>query len=139
MTLMLLPRSTFLTVLNLAIALVVGAIGFFAQGQSAQTVLLFTVVTVAVLFWFANYVAVAFESRQAAAGEAVEPDGVKALVGVRTIWAANRALIVAMALLLLAYLIITATVPPFRTLSNLIAFLVLEAILVVAFKVSRAK
>ena len=66
MTLMLLPRSTFLTVLNLAIALVVGAIGFavgFAQGQSAQTVLLFTVVTVAVLFWFANYVAVAFESR----------------------------------------------------------------------------
>ena len=140
MTLMLLPRSTFLTVLNLAIALVVGAIGFgvgFAQGQSAQTVLLFTVVTVAVLFWFANYVAVAFESRQAAAGEAVEPEGVKALVGMRTIWAGNRALIVAMALLLLAYLIITATVPPFRTLSNLIAFLVLEAILVVAFKVSR--
>ena len=41
-----------------------------------------------------------------------------------------------MALLLLAYLIITATVPPFRTLSNLIAFLVLEAILVFAFKVS---
>ena len=31
------------------------------------------------------------------------------------IWAANRVLIVAMALLLLAYLIITATVPPFRT------------------------
>ena len=49
----------------------------------------------------------------------------------------NRALIVAMALLLLAYLIITATVPPFRTVVNLIAFLVLEAILVFAFKVSR--
>ena len=139
MTLILLPRSTFLIVLNLAIALIVGAIGFgvgFAQGQSAQTVLLFTVMTVAVLFWFANYVAVAFENRQAAAAEAVEPDGSKTLVGVRSIWVGNRALIVAMALLLLAYLIITATVPPFRTVSNLIAFLVLEAILVVAFKIS---
>jgi ribose transport system permease protein len=136
---MLLPRSTFLIVLNLAIALIVGAIGLgvgFAQGQSAQTVLLFTVITVAVLFWFANYVAVAFESRQAAAAEAVEPDGGKTLVGVRSIWVGNRALIIALALLLLAYLITTATVPPFRTLSNLIAFLVLEAILVVAFKVS---
>ena len=139
MTLILLPRSTFLIVLNLAIALIVGGIGFgvgFAQGQSAQTVLLFTVMTVAVLFWFANYVAVAFENRQAAAAEAVEPDGSKTLVGVRSIWVGNRALIVAMALLLLAYLIITATVPPFRTVSNLIAFLVLEAILVVAFKIS---
>ncbi|HKD76098.1 MAG TPA: hypothetical protein VKB76_11415, partial [Ktedonobacterales bacterium] len=139
MTLILLPRSTLLIVLNLAIALVVGAIGFgvgFAQGQSAQTVLLFTVMTVAVLFWFTNYVAVAFENRQAAAAEAVEPDGGKTLVGVHSIWVGNRALIVAMALLLLAYLIITAIVPPFRTVSNLIAFLVLEAILVVAFKVS---
>ena len=75
MTLILLPRSTLLIVLNLAIALVVGAIGFgvgFAQGQSAQTVLLFTVMTVAVLFWFTNYVAVAFENRQGAAAEAVE-------------------------------------------------------------------
>ena len=64
MTLMPLPRSTFLIVLNLASALIVGAIGFgvgFAQGQLAQTVLLFTVITVAALFWFANYVAVAFE------------------------------------------------------------------------------
>ena len=139
MTLILLPRSTFLIALNLAIALIVGAIGFgvgFAQGQSAQAVLLFTVLTVAVLFWFANYVAVAFENRQAAAAAAVEPDGGGSLVGVRSIWVGNRAPIIAMALLLLAYLIATATVPPFRTVSNLIAFLVLEAILVVAFKVS---
>ena len=141
MTLMPLPRSTFLLVLNLAIALIVGATGFsvgFAQGESAQTVLLFTVIMVAVLFWFANYVAVAFESRRAAAavdtGEAEAGNGI---VGIRSIWAANRALIVAIALLLVAYLIITATVPPFRTVGNLIAFLVLEAILLFAFKVSR--
>ena len=42
-----------------------------------------------------------------------------------------------MALLLVAYLIITVTVPAFRTIGNLIALLVLEAILVFAFKVSR--
>jgi len=139
-TLMPLPRSTFLIVLNLAIALIVGAIGFgvgFAQGQLAQTVVLFTVITVAALFWFANYVAVAFENRSAGAAEGGEADAVGSLVGVRSVWAANRVLIVAMVLLLLAYLIITATVPPFRTISNLIAFLVLEAILVFAFKVSR--
>jgi ribose transport system permease protein len=138
-TLILLPRSTFLIVLNLAIALIVGAIGFgvgFAQGQSAQSVLLFTVLTVAVLFWFGNYVAVAFENRQTAVAAVADPDGSRAHVGVRSIWIGNRALIIAMALLLLAYLIATATSPPFRTISNLLAFLVLEAILVVAFKVS---
>ena len=67
-------------------------------------------------------------------GEAEAGNGI---VGIRSIWAANRALIVAIALLLVAYLIITATVPPFRTVGNLIAFLVLEAILLFAFKVSR--
>jgi ribose transport system permease protein len=119
-TLMPLPRSTFLIVLNLAIALIVGAIGFgvgFAQGQVAQTVMLFTVITVAALFWFTNYVALAFENRSTGAAEGGEVDAVGSLVGVRSVWAANRVLIVAMVLLLLAYLIITATVPPFRTQS----------------------
>ena len=140
MTLFLLPRSTFLLALNLAIALIVGAIGFsvgFVQGESAQTVLLFTVIMVAVLFWFANYVTVAFENRAAtAAVDAGEPEAA-GIVDFRSVWAANRALIVAMALLLVAYLIITAIVPAFRTVGNLIALLVLEAILVFAFKVSR--
>jgi len=46
-------------------------------------------------------------------------------------------LIVAMALLLGVFLIVTATVPAFRSVANLIAFLLVEAILVFAFKVSR--
>ena len=78
--------------MNLAIALIVGAIGFgvgFAQGQSAQTVLLFTVMTVAVLFWFANYVAVAFENRHAAAADGGRGGSGQGLVGVRSIWAAT--------------------------------------------------
>ncbi len=139
MSFMLLPRSTFLIVLNLAIALIVGAVGFgvgFAQGQTAQTVVLFTVITVAVLFWLANYVAVAFENRRAARAEGDEADARTGLVGIRSIWAANRVLIVAMALLLLGYLIVLAAVPPFFSVGNLIAFLVLEAILVIAFKVA---
>ncbi len=129
-----LPRSVFLTVLNLAVALITGAIGFgvgFAQGMPAQTVILYTVITVAVLFWALNYIVVTLESRQVAPAISATSQ-----VGARKLWRENRILIIAMALLLLAYLIITATVPPFRSISNLIAFLVLEAILIVAFKVS---
>ena len=131
------PRSTFLIVLNLAIALVVAAIGFgmgFAQGLPAQHVILYTVITVAVLFWAGNYIAAGLESRQSRTG--VDGQVAAKAPGARSVWASNRVLIVAMALLLLAYLIITATVPPFRTLGNLIAFLVLEVILIFAFKVS---
>jgi len=134
------PRSVFLIALNLAIAVIVGGIGFglgFAQGLPAQQVLLYTAISVAVLFWVGNYIAVAFENRQIArtAAEA-EERGPSGRVGAHSLWAGNRVLIIAMALLLIAYLIITATVPGFRSLGNLIAFLVLEVILVFAFKVS---
>jgi ribose transport system permease protein len=130
------PRSLALLWLNLVLTLVVAAIGFglgFAQGLPAQEVILYTLVSVAVLFWITNTVAVAFERRQAAEPAAAEPSA----PGGGTLWSRNRVLIVAMVLLLLAYLIVTATVPSFRTLSNLIAFLVLELILVLAFKVSK--
>lgn len=135
MTIAAFPRSTFLIALNLAAALIVGAIGFgvgFGQGLQAQPVILYTVITVAVLFWALNYTVVTFENRRAGA----DAEKSAAPVGARQVWVRNRVLIVAMALLLLAYLIITATVPAFRSIGNLIAFLVLEAILVFAFKVS---
>ena len=130
------PRSLALIWLNLVLTLVVAAIGFglgFAQELPAQQVILYTLVSVAAMFWITNTVAVAFERRQREEIVAVEP----AAGGAGSVWSRNRVLIVAMALLLLAYLIVTATVPSFRTLSNLIAFLVLEFILVLAFKVSR--
>ena len=130
------PRSGFLVWFNLSIALVVAAIGFglgFYQDLPAQLVILYTLLTAAVLFWVANYVAVTFEARAAAAltEAAAERSG-----GSRSAWASNKALIIAMAALLVAYLIVAASVPSFRTVGNLIAFLVLEAILVFAFKVS---
>ena len=74
--------------------------------------------------------------RVPAAAKAGDAEADDEAVGFGSIWAANRALIIAMVLLLIAYLIITVTVPMFRTIGNLIAFLVLEAILVFAFKVS---
>jgi ribose transport system permease protein len=130
------PRSLALIWLNLVLTLVVAAIGFglgFAQDLPAQQVILYTLVSVAVMFWVTNTVAVAFERRQREETTPAEP----AAAGEGSLWSRNRVLIVAMALLLLAYLIVTATVPSFRTLSNLIAFLVLELILVLAFKVSK--
>lgn len=133
------PRSPFLIWLNLAVTLIVAGVGFglgFAQGIAAQLVILYTVISIAVLFWLINYVAVIFETRQAA--RALEPQEAddKPAVGARGLWRANRVLIVAMALLAIAYGIITASVPEFRTVLNLIAFLLLEAILLFAFKVS---
>ena len=136
---LMLPRSTFLVVINLAFALIVAGVGFglgFEQGLKAQTVILYTAISVAVLFWLANYVAVAFESRRPASVDAEVPATPGAPVGMRAVWSANRVLIVTMSLLLLAYLVVAAASPAFRTVANLIAFLVLEAILILAFKVS---
>jgi ribose transport system permease protein len=140
--LMFVPRSPFLIWLNLAITLVVAAIGFglgFAQGVSAQTVILYTVASVAVLFWVLNYIAVVFEARQervvtAKEDEAAEP---RSAAGARGLWRGNRVLIIVMALMLIAYLILAASLPSFRTVPNLIAFLLLEGIMIFAFKVSR--
>lgn len=133
------PKSPFLIWLNLAITLIVAGAGFglgFAQGLSAQLVILYTVISTAVLFWLINYVAVIFESRRASAQEIENADEAKPTFGIRGMWRSNRTLIIAMGLLLLAYLIVAATVPAFRTIPNLMAFLLLEAILVFAFKVS---
>ena len=127
------PRSTALVTLNLIITFVVAAIGFgvgFGQGMRAQEVILYTIISAAVLFWILNYIAAIFESR-------MQPDKPnESAVGVGSVWQNNRVLIIAMALLLIVYLIVTGAYPPFRTIYNLIGFLVLEIILVFAFKVS---
>ena len=126
------PRSGFMIWVNLGLALVIAAIGFglgFGQGVKAQAVILSTVLSVAVLLWLLNYVVVIFETwsgDQADVTDRTEPG----------LWHRNRVLIIAMVALLILYLIVTAAVPEFRSVTNLIAFLVLEAILLFAFKVS---
>ncbi|QKC91880.1 ABC transporter permease [Mesorhizobium sp. NZP2234] len=127
------PRSRALVWLNLAVTFVVAAISFglgFWQGISAQVVILYTVVLAAVLFCLINYIAVIFEPRPSSLDTGSAP----AAAG--GVWAGNRVLIITMSVMLIVYLLITATVPSFRSLGNLIAFLLLEAILVFAFKVS---
>ena len=129
------PRSGAMIWLNLSLALIIAAIGFglgFGQGMQAQGVILSTVISVAVLLWLLNYIAVIFETRAISRTEPVAETAPKTA----SIWRSNRVLIIAMVLLLLVYLIVTATVPDFRSITNLIAFLVLEAILLFAFKVS---
>lgn len=129
------PKSTALIWLNVAISLVVAAIGFglgFSQGLQAQLVILYTIVSAAILFWAANYLTVTFESRSRLSDQTGDA---KPAVG---FWRGNKALLISMALLLLGYLIVTATVVKFRTIENLIAFLLLELILIFAFKVSGA-
>lgn len=137
---LMIPRAPFVVVLNLAIALVVSLVGFglgFWQGMQALPVILASVLTFAVTFWLTNAVAVALDSRGFAHARAKGLAVAAERGGPDAIWAANRSLILAMALLLLLYLIVTASVPSFRTVLNLVAFLLLEVILVVAFKVSR--
>jgi len=95
------------------------------------------VISIAVLFWLINYISVVFEARQDRAAAKDDAEDQKSAVGAKGLWQNNKVLIVVMALLLLGYLILTATVPAFRSIQNLIAFLVLEAILIFAFKVSR--
>lgn len=131
------PKSIALVWLNIILSLVLAAIGLgvgFAQEKlAAQEVILFTVLLAAVLFVLLNYVAVVFEARAAAVSEEHE----EAESGrVRGLWQNNRVLIIAMAGLLILYLLITAGVPEFRSIKNLIAFLILELILIFAFKVS---
>jgi ribose transport system permease protein len=134
------PRSPALIAFNLAIALIVAAIGFglgFSQGLKAQVVILYTVISVAVLFWLANYVVAVFEAARSTAAVVDHEASGTPKAGIGGLWRGNRVLIVAMAALLIAYLLLTATIVPFRTIENLIAFLILEVILLFAFKVSK--
>jgi len=134
------PWSTALLWLNLALSIVVATIGLgvgFAQGMlSAQQVILFTLVSTIVTFILLNYVAVAFETRTAADRARSEDERNADSNRSRSLWRENRVLIIAMAALLVLYLLITAGVPEFRSIKNLIGFLVLELILLFAFKVS---
>lgn len=134
------PSSTALLWLNLALSIVVATIGLgvgFAQGMlSAQQVILFTLVSTIVTFILLNYVAVAFETRTAADRARSEDERNADSSRSRGLWRENRVLIIAMVALLVLYLLITAGVPEFRSIKNLIGFLVLELILLFAFKVS---
>jgi len=130
------PRSMFLLWFNIALTFVVAAIGFgmgFAQGLAAQLVILYTIVSAAVFLWFANAVTVVFEDRLAAPETHADEESAARQP---SWWRRNWVMLLAMAVLLVLYLIVTATVEAFRQLEYLITFVILELILLFAFKVS---
>jgi ribose transport system permease protein len=83
-----------------------------------------------------NYVAAVFETRAAAAEEETQDERDEQGHNARRIWRENRILVLAAAALLVLYLLLTASIPEFRSIKNLIGFLVLELILLMAFKLS---
>ncbi|MDK1118296.1 MAG: ABC transporter permease [Anaerolineae bacterium] len=134
------PKSRFLVWLNLAISVVIAGIGFimgFIQGQPAQLIIVYTIVSLVVLLWGFNYVAVIYENSSALKAEETEESKEKSAAQASNIWRTNKVLIFSMAALLILYLLLTASINEFRTIGNLVAFLLLELILLFAFKVSR--
>ena len=134
------PQSRLVIWVNIALSLVIATIGFgvgFGEGYlSAQQVILFGVVTAALLFLLLNYIAIIFEDRAAAADGETEAEAEHRRLRSRALWGNNIVMVLAMSALLILYLLLTASIEEFRSIKNLIAFLVLELILLFAFKVS---
>ena len=134
------PGSMALVWLNLGLSLVIAAIGlgvgFGLDTLPAQQVILFTLLLAVLAFVLLNYIAVIFEERMAAQSAKTEDEKVEDGSRARRLWRENRVLVIAMVALLVLYLLITAGVPEFRSIKNLIGVLVLEVILLFAFKVS---
>jgi ribose transport system permease protein len=134
------PRSLIILWVNIALSLIVATIGFgvgFGEGiLSAQQIILFGIISALLLFLLLNYVATIFDARaviERAETEAQKDDRQRQT---KAAWHNNRIMALAMVSLLILYLLLTASIEEFRSIKNLIAFLVLELILLFAFKVS---
>lgn len=134
------PKSRLVIWINIALSLVLAAIGLgvgFAQDiLPVQQIILFTILTAAVVFVLLNYVAAVFETRAALSARETPEEQEEGSRRARAVWRSNRVLILAMAGLLILYLLLTAAIPEFRSVKNLIGCLVLELILLFAVKVS---
>ena len=134
------PQSRIVLWVNIALSLIVATIGFgvgFGEGiLSAQQIILFGIISALLLFLLLNYVATIFDTRaviERAETEAQKDDRQRQT---KAAWRNNRIMALAMVSLLILYLLLTASIEEFRSIKNLIAFLVLELILLFAFKVS---
>ncbi len=134
------PKARFVIWLNIIISLVVSSIGlglgFSQQSIPTQQVILYTILTAGSLFVLLNYTANIFETRIEAARSETEGEREEARQRTNKLWIGNRVLILAGLALLILYLLLTASIPEFRSIKNLLGFLVLELILVLAFKTS---
>ena len=136
----LMPKARFVIWMNILISLIVSSIGFglgfSQQWLPAQQVILYTILTSGSLFFFLNYIASIFESRLEAERLKSELEREEERKRSNNLWAENRILILSGLALLILYLLLTASITEFRSINNLLCFLVLELILVLAFKAS---
>ena len=134
------PRSRIVLWVNIALSLIVATIGFgvgFGEGiLSAQQIILFGIISALLLFLLLNYVATIFDARSAIERAETEAQKDDRQRQTKVAWRNNRIMALAMISLLILYLLLTASIEEFRSIKNLIAFLVLELILLFAFKVS---
>ena len=134
------PKARFIIWMNILISLIVSSIGlglgFSQQWLPAQQVILYTILTSGSLFLLLNYTASIFESRLEAARSESELEREEARQRTKKLWTENRILILSCLALLILYLLLTASIPEFRSINNLLCFLLLELILVLAFKTS---
>ena len=136
----LMPKARFIIWMNILISLIVSSIGFglgfSQQWLPAQQVILYTILTSGSLFLILNYTASIFESRLEAERSKSELEREEERKRANNLWAENRILILSGLSLLILYLLLTASITEFRSINNLLCFLVLELILVLAFKAS---
>ena len=134
------PQSRIVLWVNIALSLIVATIGFgvgFGEGiLSAQQVILFGIISALLLLLLLNYVATIFDARAVIERGETEAQKDDRQRQTKAAWHNNRIMALAMVSLLILYLLLTASIEEFRSIKNLIAFLVLELILLFAFKVS---
>ncbi len=136
----LMPKARFIIWINLIISLIVSSIGlglgFSQQWLPFQQVILYTILTSGSLFLLLNYTVSIFEIQLMSARHETDLEREQARQRNNNLWTENRILILSGLALLILYLLLTASIPEFRSINNFLCFLVLELILLLAFKTS---
>jgi ribose transport system permease protein len=119
-------------ILGLVVGLILTGTGAgfgFAQGASVQIVILAAIATIALFFWGWSYVLGQFTAPTASGSD--EP------TALHRAWTAYRWPLLGLALILLAFVILSLTVPGFFNIWNVISLLILLAILVLTRTLGR--
>ena len=111
----------------------VGAILGFWQRQPAQLVIVYTAATFALVLWAWNHIGLL----QSQPGDGQDGAGRLGRVAFRAFLLRNAGLLVGLAVLLLAFLIASLSIAGFFTVWNVLALVILAALLIFATKVSR--
>lgn len=126
------PLSLPAKILGLVVGLILTGIGAgfgFATGASVQIVILAAIATMALFFWGWSYVLGQFAAPASAHSDEPSP--------LHRAWTAYRWPLFGLALIVLAFIILSLTVPGFFNIWNVISLLILLAILVLTRTLGR--